>query len=118
MRSRQAGIGLGARIVGLFVLIVLGIFSMKMIPSYLEFRNARTSIQVIAKEKGTSTVAEIRKAFDARAQIDDITTVKGSDLEITKEGGEVVISFGYRKEIPIGGNVGIYIDYAANSKEQ
>jgi hypothetical protein len=117
MKSRQAGVSLGALIVGLFVLIVVGIFSMKLIPSYLEFRNAKTVIQTIAREKQSSTVAEIRKTFDARATVDDITTIKGADLEITKEGGEVVISFGYRKEVPIAGSLGVYIDYAANSKE-
>ena len=49
-------------------------------------------------------------------QIDDINAVKPQDLEITKEGGEVVISFAYRKEIPLFANVGVYMDFAASSK--
>jgi hypothetical protein len=35
---------------------------------------------------------------------------------VTKEGNEVVISFAYRKEVPLFANVGLYIDFAASSK--
>ena len=56
-------------------------------------------------------------AGEARATIDDITSVKPQDLEITKEGSEVVIAFGYRKEVPLFGGVGLYIDYSAKTKQ-
>jgi hypothetical protein len=58
----------------------------------------------------------VRKAFDARATIDDISAVKPADLEVTKDGNDVVISFAYRKELPIAGNVGLYVDFAASTK--
>jgi hypothetical protein len=62
-------------------------------------------------------VGEIRKGFDQRASIDAIESVKGSDLEVTKDGGGIVVSVGYRKEIPLVANVGVYIDFRASSKE-
>jgi hypothetical protein len=37
------------------------------------------------------------------------------DLDITKEGNEVVISFAYPKRIPMFGNVNVVIDFAASS---
>jgi hypothetical protein len=43
--------------------------------------------------------------------------VKASDLEVTKEGNDVVISFAYRKEVPIAGNVGLYVDFVGRSKQ-
>ena len=39
-----------------------------------------------------------------------------SDLEITREGNQMVIAFAYRKEVTLFGPVGLYINYAANSK--
>jgi hypothetical protein len=62
-------------------------------------------------------VAEIRRAFDARQAIDDFTAVKGADLEITKLGNDVVISASYRKEVPLFGNIGVYIDFEATSRD-
>ena len=35
---------------------------------------------------------------------------------LTKEGNEVVISFAYRKEVPLFSNLGLYVDFAASSK--
>jgi hypothetical protein len=116
MRTRQRGLSLVALILGFFVLIILAIFGMKLIPSFMEFRTAKNAIDAISRERQASSVADIRKAFEARATIDDITSVKPQDLEITKSGNEVVIAFSYRKEVPLFGGVGMYIDYAASSR--
>jgi len=53
----------------------------------------------------------------ASAQVDDISTIKGSDLEITKDGNQIVINAACRKEIALLGNLGLQIDFAASSKD-
>jgi uncharacterized protein DUF4845 len=113
---KQRGLGLLNLILGLFVLVILGVFGMKLVPSYIEFRTAKNAIDAISRERQGSTVADIRRAFEARAVIDDITSVKPQDLEITKSGNEVVIGFSYRKEVSLFGGVGVYIDYTATSR--
>jgi len=114
--KRQRGLSLGALFVWLFIIIVLALLGMKLIPPWIEFATARKAIQEIAADRvGSATPQEIRRAFDSRATIDDITAVKGQDLEITKEGGEFVISFAYRREVPLVANVGVYMDFAASS---
>jgi hypothetical protein len=60
-------------------------------------------------------VAEIRKAFDRRANVDAITVVTPGELEISKDGGELVISFAYAKTIPLFANVSLLIDFAAST---
>jgi hypothetical protein len=115
-KTKQLGVSIVALIVGLFVLILVALFGMKVLPSYLEFRAIKTAIEAIARTPNAS-VADIKKAFDARSAVDGITSVKPNDLEITKEGNEVMVGFSYRKEVPLFGPLGLYIDYAANSKE-
>jgi len=117
MRNRQTGVSLGGLMVGSVIVIILALMGMKMFPVYLNFTSAKKAIVAIAAERATSSVTDIRKAFDNRAAIDDIRHVAGADLEITKEGGEVLIAFAYRSETPLFGNMGIYIDFAAQSKE-
>ena len=118
MRNTQRGVSLMALIAVLFILVIVGIFAMKVVPSFLEFRSAKTAINAISKEKQGASVADIRKSFDARAQIDDITSLKSQDLEIIKEGPDIVISFAYHKEVPLFRNIGVYFDFAANSRGQ
>ncbi|OFZ87512.1 MAG: hypothetical protein A2W21_08680 [Betaproteobacteria bacterium RBG_16_66_20] len=118
MRKKQLGVGLGGLMAGAVILIALAMLGLKLTPSYIEFFAIKKAVNAIASEKaGGASVAEIRKSFDARATIDDISSVKAADLEITKEGNELVIAARYRKEIPLVANVGVYIEFAAVSKE-
>lgn len=117
MRSRQTGVSLGGLMVGSVIVIVIALVGMKMFPVYLNFFSAKKAIIAVGQERAGASVSDIRKAFDNRAAIDDIRHITGADLEITKEGGEVLISFAYRSETPMFSNIGIYIDFAAQSKE-
>jgi len=117
MRRYQRGVSLGGLLIGLVILIVVALAGFKVGPAYMEFYTAKKAITSVAQDKQGATVADIRKAFDARAQIDDISAVKGSDLDITKEGSDVIITFAYRKEVPLFKNVGLFIDFQGASKE-
>ena len=115
MRNRQRGVSLLGLLAGGVILIAVALLAMRLAPSYIEFFAIKKAINAIAEEKrGGSNVAEIRKAFDNRATIDDINSVKGSDLEVSKEG----ISVTYRKELPLFKGIGIYIDFYAASKAE
>jgi Tfp pilus assembly protein PilE len=118
MGGRQRGLGLVALIVVLAIISALALFAMKVVPSYLEFRSAKSAIDAIAREKPGASVIDIRRAFENRQAIDDINSLKSTDLEITKEGNAVVISFAYRKEVQLFPNVGLYIDYNARAGGQ
>ena len=43
--------------------------------------------------------------------------MQGKDLEVTKDGGELLVTATYRKEVPLVANLGVYIDFRAASKE-
>ncbi len=118
VHGRQAGVSLMGLIIGLIILAVLALFAMKLIPSFMEFRTAKNAIQAVAREKQGASLVEIRRAFDNRATIDAIESVKGTDLDISKQGNDVTISFAYRKEVPLFTGVGLYIDYAARTGGQ
>jgi Domain of unknown function (DUF4845) len=118
MRKKQLGVGLGGLLAVSAVLVAIAIVGMKLVPSYIEFMAVKKVVKSIAAEKGgASTVKEVRNSFEIRASVDGIESVKSSDLEITKEGADLVIAARYRKEIPLVSNIGIYIDFAAVSKE-
>src|SRR3954470_7532310 len=113
-RSTQQGLSLMGLIFVFAIVILVAIFGMKLVPSYLEFRSAKNAIDALARSRRASP-ADIRRQFESRSAIDDITTIKASDLDITKQGNQVVISFSYRKEVALFRNVGLYIDYQATS---
>ena len=114
MRTGQRGVSLLGLIAALFILVIVALFGMKVVPSYLEFRAAKGAIEAVAQQ--AQNPADARRAFDNRATIDDIRSVKAADLEVTREGNQTVISFAYEKRIPLFGPVTLLIDYAADTR--
>ena len=114
MLKMQRGLGIIGLVLVLFVIIVVALFGMKLVPSFIEYRSARNAIEAIAAQNPQSAV-DVRKAFEARSAIDNIDTIKPTDLDITKEGNALVIAFAYRKEVPLFRGVGLYIDYTARA---
>ena len=116
MRNKQRGVSfLVIFLIG--VILALGaIGAMKVVPAYMDYATAKKAIVAIAASEGRSgSVAEIRKAFDRYANVNSITVVTPGDLEISKDGGELVISFAYTKKIPLFANVSLLIDFAAST---
>ena len=108
----------GLTILGLVVLVVvlgfLAVAALRVAPTFIEYRAIQSAVKK-AKASAT-TVAEIQKAFDRSAAIDEITALSGKDLEMTKEDEEIVVSYAYTKKIPLFGPVSLTIDYAGSSK--
>ncbi len=117
MRYRQRGITLTGLMLGSVGLILVALLGMRLLPSYIEYFTIKKAVTGIAQEmRGRGgAVADVRRAFESRQAIDDFQSVKASDLEITKEGNGFSIVAAYRREVPLFGNIGIYIDFAASS---
>jgi Tfp pilus assembly protein FimT len=113
----QQGVTITGLIIVLVIMIFAGLLAFKVLPPYMEFRTMKNAIQAIARDRQSASVADIRRAYESRQAIDDFTSVKAADLDISKQGSQVIIAFAYRKEIPLFGSVGLYIDFAANSQD-
>jgi hypothetical protein len=114
MIKKQRGLSLISLIIVSVVLIGVAVVGMKVVPSVIEYYTVMKHIKTIANS-GATTVAEVRNAYDRQSTVDETPSITGADLEVTKEGSQLVISFEYVKKIPIAGNVSILIDYAGSS---
>ena len=112
-KNRQRGMSVLVLIFILAVLGVVGAMAMQAMPSMLEYQAA---LKAINKAKDESTVQGVRAAFDRAAQIDDIKSISGKDLEVTKEGDKVVVSFNYQKEFHMFGPAWLTLKYQGSSR--
>jgi len=96
---------LGVSFIGFVVIAALAVavFAIggQSLPIVLEYKAAQKAAQKAANEG--NTVPEVRAAFDRAAQIDDIHTITGKDLDITKINDRVVVGFAYERSIPLVG---------------
>ena len=113
---RQQGLSLISLIFVGVIAIVLLTIGFKVVPSLIEYLAIDRAVQRIKNEG--STVREIRGAFDKYATIDDIKSITGKDLDITKDGDGVVISFAYSYSVPLADNVRLVIDYSGSTRDR
>ena len=114
---RQCGLSMTTLLAVSVVIIFGAIAVMKIGPAYLEYAKVKKAVSAVAMEGRTATVADVRKGFDRRAQIDDINVIGGKDLEVSKEGSEVVVAFAYSKKVGLFGNVSLLIEFAGASNQ-
>ncbi len=113
--TRQRGLSLVSLIfVGVIVVFLL-LIGAKAVPALTEYFAVDRAVQKVAGEG--LTVRDIRNAFDRYATVDNITSVAGKDLDITKDGDRVIVSYAYTYSIPVLDNVRIVIDFAGSNRD-
>jgi len=113
--THQRGLSLVSLIfVGVIVVILLTI-GMKIVPALSEYLAVERAVQKVASEG--QTVADIRHAFDRYATVDDIKSITGKDLDITKDGERIVVSYSYSYSVPVLDNVRIVIDFSGSNRD-
>jgi hypothetical protein len=105
----QQGVSVTGLLFILIILCVCALLLAKVVPTVVEYRSISNAI-VSAKASGT-TVREMQIAFDKQRDISYIKSISSSDLEITKENGEIQISFAYQKKIALFGPASLVLDY-------
>ncbi len=100
-------------VVAAFVLLV----GFRAVPVANEYFAIKRILGVLADEsdKGTSLI-EVRRGFDRRGQIDDVSSVSGADLTIDKSGPRTVIHVEYTRKVPLIANVSLSVDLHPSSE--
>jgi beta-lactam-binding protein with PASTA domain len=112
MKSSQRGISfIGLLFVG-GTLAFVGVMGAQVAPTLIEYQAISKAAN---KAKEGSSVAEVRSIFDKAAAVDDIKSITGKDLEVTKDGDKVAVLFNYNKEIHIGGPAYLLLKYSGRS---
>lgn len=111
--ARQRGLSIIGLIFVCGVLAVVGLVAAQAFPTYVEYQAVQKAVE---KAKVGGNPAEVRQIFDKAAQVDDIKSITGKDLDVAKIGDKVKVRFAYNKEIHLTGPAYLLIKYAGESK--
>jgi hypothetical protein len=112
-RAAQAGISFFGLVFVMVVLAALAVLVAQTVPSMIEYQ---AIVKAVNRAKDGGNAAEIRNTFNRAADVDDIKSISGKDLEITKEGDRNVIKFAYNKEIHMFGPAYLLLKYAYQAR--
>lgn len=109
--KNQQGVALSGLLFWSIVLVLVAVLGMKVLPTYIEYAKIlKDAKATAAKATSDSTVADVRRIYEKFAEI-DMLDFPSSQLDITKDGGRIVIEFAYEKRIHLFWNVSLLIDY-------
>ncbi len=110
---RQRGLSLLGLILVGGILVFVAIIGMKLVPAYIEYFTIQRTVRELSRSPESMTVRDIMGSFDKHSQIDDISSITGKDLEISKTGNSVTIVAAYQKKVPLFANISVLIDFEA-----
>lgn len=113
----QRGFSLNQVMIGGVVFALLALLAMKVLPDWIEYGKVVKAVKATAIDTSLkdASVPQVRAAFARRAEIDEIKSITPQDIDITKEGGELVIAFEYTKKVPLFANVSLVFDFEGSS---
>jgi hypothetical protein len=112
--NRQRGVSFSGFIVILVLLVVAAIFSMKLIPHYMDSGKIQKTMDAIVRDPlmQNAQVDDIRMAFYKRAiSMDNVTALSENDVEVYKENGKLFMSASYKVKVPVAGNVSLLLEF-------
>lgn len=113
---RQRGVSILGILIICVAIVLVAVLALKVTPAYMEYGTVKKAL-IATRDSGAKTVVDIQKAFQRNADVNSISVISGKDLDITKEGNDIVIGFHYDKKIPLFGNVSLLIEFAADSRD-
>lgn len=115
---KQKGVSLGGFLVVCVVLFVGALLAFKVIPPYMEFLNIKKNMTATVRDPTLqeASPAQIRNAYAKRADIDNVTVISEKDIEVSKEGGSLVLSTSYQVKVPLFANVSLLLDFSHSTR--
>jgi len=100
-RARQRGLSFVSLV--LIALIAVAVFAIggQSVPVFVEYMAIKKAAAKAANDG--ITVPQVQASFDRAAGIDDISSISGKDLVVTKNNNRIVVSYSYSREIPLVG---------------
>lgn len=116
MNSNQRGLSIISLLFVIGILAFLGVIGAQAVPMFTEHQAVVKSIKKAAADE--STVQGARASFDKMADINQITSIKGADLDVTKIGEKIVIQTNYEREIHLAAMVYLTFKFQGASTDK
>lgn len=115
-RQRQRGLTITGFVFVAIVAIIGVMVGARMIPAYIEWYTVRKVMaNTLQTAKEGFTLYQFRRDFDLKASADYIDSVQGTDIEVTKEGNQLVATATWTRVLHLVGNVSLLLEFEATA---
>jgi hypothetical protein len=115
---KQRGVSLIGAIFWMAIIGFVGVMAAKLLPAYIDYFAVRKMFAAMEQNGETKgTVSNIRDAYDRRNAIEDVKALSGRDLEISKAGGETVVTANWSQKVPLFSNLSACMDFVVSTEK-
>jgi len=115
MRSiqRQHGLGLWGWITVLALIGFFATITLRLVPMYLNEMKIMRVVKATAQDPGNASLGptELRKAMELRWDIEDIHTIKVTDVKIVRVGGGRALTYDYESRANVFQNIYVVVHF-------
>jgi len=110
-RARQRGLSMIGFLFVAVVAVVCVMIGFRVTPAYIEYYSVKKALQdALYDVKNVDSPAEIRSAFQKRADAGYIESVTGKDVDVVKNKNEITASASWTRTLPLVGTEGSLSD--------
>jgi hypothetical protein len=115
-RMRQRGLSMIGFLFVAVVVVACVLIGFRVLPAYIEYYSVTQALErALMDAKDLNSAAEIRAAFQKRADAGYIDSVTGKDIEIVKNKNEITASATWSRKLPLVANASIWLDFEASA---
>ena len=117
--SKMRGMSVAGWMVTIIVIVVFATAAVKIVPAFLDFNTIKGLISNVLSDGkiGLQSPEEIRSDIGKRFLINNISVISPNDVEITKDGGELIIKLDYQVRENFVRNVDFLITFKHEFKK-
>lgn len=114
MMKRQQGLTAIGMIVLLSCLAFFVLLGIRLVPAYIENFKISSAMEGVVSEPeiAQKSVAEIQKMLSRRLDIDDVDSINGTDISVTRENRNLVLTADYEVRTPLLANIELLVTFS------
>ena len=115
-RNRQGGLTMTGFLLTAIVAVAVVMIGFRMVPPYIEYFTVKKIMaKTLDDAKQGFSLYQFRRDFDLKASADYIDSVQGSDIQVTKEGNNLVATASWTRTLHLVGNVSLLLEFEATA---
>ena len=117
-RHRQRGLTMTGFIFTAIVVVTAVMIGFRVMPAYIEYYTVQKVLaKTLEDSKQGFSLYQFRRDFDLKASADYIDSVRGSDVEVAKDGNNLVATANWTRTLHLVGNVSLLLEFEATAKK-
>lgn len=115
--KKQHGVTLTGLLLTIAVLAMVTLLGFKLFIPYKQYYTVQNAFKTlsVAPEVRNGGRREFIVAWSKYVMTDDVNVIAGDDVDLTKQGNELIISANYSVRVPLFRNISLMIDFAPTS---